>query len=580
MIQSSGTAAGERQLLGPQTTGRTYQNLSQPTFAARAEANVAVAMRDGVHLHLDVHRPAAEGRFPALLAVSPYPRQVQNLGLPIGFVEAGQTDFWVPRGYAHVIANSRGTSGSEGTYGFFSAAERGDLYDLIEWIAAQPWCDGNVGMIGVSYFAIEQFHAALEAPPHLRAIFPWSGTLDMYREVLWHGGMPVSRFMAMYLHGIGAANRQKEDFFRGPLFQALEWLVKRPFIHRRFEKPAHDTLAAFNNAMAIGYDPHPWDDLYFQMLVEHPLYDDFWRARDLTTRLAEVRIPMYLGADWDNVPMHLDSPFLAWDHLPSGAQVRVGITPRGGLSWPWESMHVEALAWYDHWLKGRDTGILDGPPIRYFVEGADEWRAADTWPLPGTDFRSLHLRADGRLGAEPGPEGARDYLHLPAAVERPGNSNPPTLPARLAWDTEPFREPIELAGPLVLHLVAASTATDADWIVKLSDVTEDGTARALTQGWLRASHRAKDPARSQPHRPHHPHDRAEPLVPGQATAFEIAVLPMAQRFEPGHRLRLEITSHDGDGFAMQGLSHAPLSLPARQRIFSDSRLVLPFVLGG
>jgi uncharacterized protein len=112
---------------------------------------------------------------------------MQAMGIPAGFVEAGQTDFFVPRGYVHVIANSRGTCGSEGTYGFWDPDEATDLYDLIEWTASQPWCDGEVGMIGVSYFAMEQFRAALQKPPHPRAIFPFSGTTDMYRDIFWHG---------------------------------------------------------------------------------------------------------------------------------------------------------------------------------------------------------------------------------------------------------------------------------------------------------------------------------------------------------------------------------------------------------
>src|SRR5581483_11431517 len=115
--------------------------------------------------------------------------QIQYLGLPVGLVEAGQTDFWVPRGYARLIVNARGTCGSEDTYSFGGEAEHGDLYDLIEWAAAQEWCDGNVGMIGVSYFAIVQDVAAAAQPPHLKAIFPWSGTVDVYRETMWHGGM-------------------------------------------------------------------------------------------------------------------------------------------------------------------------------------------------------------------------------------------------------------------------------------------------------------------------------------------------------------------------------------------------------
>src|SRR6476660_9516832 len=185
----AGTAPGQRSLNGPQTPGRDYRNLSQPQYQIRSENNVAVTVRDGTKLMVDVHRPNADGRYPALIAASPYPRQIQDLGAPAGFIEAGPTDFWVPRGYVHVIANLRGTGGSGGTFGFFDGQERRDLYDLVEWAAQQPWSDGNLGMVGISYFACTQMVAAVERPPHLKAIMPIAGTFDLYGSATHHGLM-------------------------------------------------------------------------------------------------------------------------------------------------------------------------------------------------------------------------------------------------------------------------------------------------------------------------------------------------------------------------------------------------------
>jgi uncharacterized protein len=133
----SGIEPGQRQLNGPQTSGRDYRNLSQPEFELLRDEDVAVPMRDGIELMADVYRPSTPGRYPVLVAASPYPRQIQNLGAPFGFVEAGASDFFVPRGYVHVIANCRGTGGSGGTFGFFDNQERRDMYDLIEWAAQQ-----------------------------------------------------------------------------------------------------------------------------------------------------------------------------------------------------------------------------------------------------------------------------------------------------------------------------------------------------------------------------------------------------------------------------------------------------------
>ncbi len=185
----------------------------------RCDEDVTVAMRDGVELLADVHRPERDGRFPALIAASPYPRQIQDLGAPMGFIEAGATDFWVPRGYVHVIANLRGTGGSGGTFGFFDAQERRDLYDLVEWAAAQPWCDGNVGMIGISYFAMAQLEAAVERPPHLRAIFPVAVTTDLYEAAIHHGLFSAG-FVTPFLAMVGLTSARSDRFWRSELIDA------------------------------------------------------------------------------------------------------------------------------------------------------------------------------------------------------------------------------------------------------------------------------------------------------------------------------------------------------------------------
>ena len=194
MAHAAGVEPGQRRLNGPQTTGRDFRNLSQPQYQMVRDDDVTVPLRDGVRLLADVIRPQVDGRFPALIAASPYPRQIQDLGAPIGFIEAGASDFFVPRGYVHVIANLRGTGGSDGTFGLFDRGERSDVYDIVEWAAEQPWCDGNVGMIGISYFAMTQLEAAVERPPHLRAIFPVATSPDLY-EAVYHGGLLSSTLL-------------------------------------------------------------------------------------------------------------------------------------------------------------------------------------------------------------------------------------------------------------------------------------------------------------------------------------------------------------------------------------------------
>ncbi len=130
---------GQRRLNGPQTTGREYRELSEPSSGIQRLDDVVVPMRDGTHLLADVHSPNTDGRFPALVSASCYPRQIQDIGAPMGFIEAGATDFFVPRGYVHVIANVRGTGQSGGEFTFFDGVERRDMHDLVEWAAAQSW---------------------------------------------------------------------------------------------------------------------------------------------------------------------------------------------------------------------------------------------------------------------------------------------------------------------------------------------------------------------------------------------------------------------------------------------------------
>lgn len=149
--------------------------------------------------------------------------------------------------------------------------------------------------------------------------------------------------------------------------------------------------------LKLPHDPHPWDELWLDVAVKHPLRDEWWEERNLVPLLGNIDVPVYLGCDWENVPLHLPSTFIAWNILRDKPFTRMGMLGRFGLTWPWESLHTEALAWFDHWLKGRETGILEGPPIRYFLPGAGSWRTADDWP-PTAHHRELALRTDGMLG--------------------------------------------------------------------------------------------------------------------------------------------------------------------------------------
>ena len=564
-------------LNGPQTTGRDYRNLSKPQYGVRRDDNVAIPMRDGTPLLADVHRPSADGRFPALIAASPYPRQIQDLGAPAGFIEAGVTEFWVPRGYVHVIANVRGTGGSGGDFGFFDAQERRDMYDLVEWAAAQPWCDGNVGMIGISYFAMTQLEAAVEQPPHLKAIFPVAATVDLYEAAVHHGLMSSS-FVTPFLSMAGLTSERSDRFWRGPVIGLARRLLNTPRLHRKFATMnGESAVTMMRQLLKLPHDPHPWDELWLDVAVKHPTRDEWWEERSLLPLLGDIEVPVYLGCDWENVPLHLPSTFIAWKALRHHRFVRMGMLGQFGLTWPWESLHTEALAWFDHWLKGKHTGILDGPPIRYFLPGADEWCTADAWP-PVQVHRELALRGDGVLADDEGPPGHREFMVLGAGLNR-AKPSPLDPPSMLTWTSSPLDEALDVAGDIELRLVASATAIDTAWIVTLLDVAPDGSASDVTAGWLRASLREVDGAASRPGAPVLPCRTAQAVPIGEDVVYRIPLVPNARRFAVGHRVRLALTSDDQDPSmpAIMGFRHASVGTSSLNTVASSSRLLLPVV---
>jgi uncharacterized protein len=574
----SGVEAGQRRLNGPQTTGRDYRNLSEPEHELSSDHDVAVPMRDGIHLLADVHRPTQPGRYPVLVAASPYPRQIQNLGAPAGFIEAGASDFFVPRGYVHVIANCRGTSGSEGTFGFYDGQERRDMHDLVEWAAVQPWSNGNVGMIGISYFAGTQMEAAVERPPHLKAIMPIAGTFDLYESATHHGLMS-SGFVTPFLSMIGMTSGHTNRLWRSKLIDGVRALLLTPGIHKRFEHANGEAaIAGLKMLLKLHHDPHPWDDLWRAIAAEHPVRDAWWEDRNLLPLLENVEVPVYLGCDWQNVPLHLPHTFQAWEKLRNSRHVRVAMMGEHGLAWPWESLHIEALAWFDHWLKDRDTGILDGPPIRYVIPEADGWRTSDSWPVPSMAYRGFALRGDGKLDVEEGEPASRVYMNLGSGLNRPrpSETDPPDF---LAWETAALASDLDIVGPIELQLDALSTAPDTAFIAILQDVSDNGTIVDVTAGYLRAGLRKVDEPSSRPGAPVLPCRTFDSVPLGETVRYRIPLVPNARRFKAGHKMRFYLTTDDQleTKPALLMFRHASIGTSSLNTILSSSRLLLPLL---
>jgi predicted acyl esterase len=258
---------------------------------------------------------------------------------------------------------------------------------------------------------------------------------------------------------------------------------------------------------------------------------------------------------------------------------RMMVGPRPWPLRPWAGYHYEMLRWYDHWLKGMDTRVMEGPPIQLYIHGDDAWRSEHEWPLKRTQWREFYLGGaknglQGTLSESAGGEHVRLFDFDPAS-HAAWHGEP-----RLTYRTDPMAHEMELTGPLALYLHAASSATDIDWVVSVADEAPDGQIRELCKGWLRASHRKVDPAKSTAAKPYHPHLATEALEPGVVYEFQIEIWPICYVFKRGHRVRLEISNADSI-IASQGKPHVTIRNKATNSVHEGgrkaSRLVVPVI---
>jgi predicted acyl esterase len=519
------------------------------------DKDIMVPMRDGVHLCVQVYRPDARGKFPALLAIAPHNQDLQTpdatenfapqpawTPLWIGGQEAGDSRFFVSRGYVHVNGNPRGIGKSED-----GPPSQWDHYDLIEWIAQQPWCDGNVGMVGISAFAGNQWQAAMQQPPHLKAIFPYDASSAYgFREGSPGGMLHAMGYLLDQLN-VNHLNRQKP----GPLPPDVEKMWEEAYNNPDYRMYGH----FFNILTQRGqHTPN-----FFRTLI-NPYHgeDD---AKNAEAGFAKVKVPFYTGAGWYAYSYsHLAGAQNRWYATPSKNK-KMLFTGLAHLERPWHSFHDEILRWYDYWLKGIDTGVMKEPPIKMWVMGANEWWYADDWPVPEAKWTKYYLQSWERLREEPFLPSSREGIEQPDSfVQMPITQT--RVVQRLRYMTDPLPEDTLIAGPSVLNLFASIDQTDTNWIIVLKDVGPDESVRTarpnenfvpsnlaeteLTRGWLKASHRALDPERSKPWRPFHPLTRsaAKPVVPGEVTEYAIDILATANMFKRGHRICIDITSTD------------------------------------
>ncbi|MGI9383148.1 MAG: CocE/NonD family hydrolase [Methyloligellaceae bacterium] len=568
-------------------------------------------MPDGVRLAVDVHVPEGErppAGFPAVLIFTPYYRRFAlTPDAPAG-TEAcpnagAYRDAFVPRGYATVIVDVRGTGASFGTRDSFrSPVERNDYAAVMDWVAAQDWCDGQLGATGISYVGAACDFAASTGHPALKAIAPISAVWDTYADHFYPGGILLTHLAGAYNELMMALDLDQRELLKRYVYYADPHLAgPAPVDEDADGALVRDAIAehAANVAMpdfirefqfrgdALAYDPAFTSDSFSPHAYSAGVDPD----------LAVLSLSGWYDGSYMNGSI---SRFLSlpnrhrhlllgpWDHgaRSNGSPFRAAVAPQFPI-------YGEILRFFDTYVRGDQTGLADEAPVHYFTMGEEAWKTAEQWP-PTEASRTLFLGDQGRLTETPDGEGADRYDvdfgvgtgrdtrygrlaalniqdYYPSWGDREGRI--------LRYACEPLAEDLTLTGHPVLTLHFSSDQRDACVFAYLEDEAPDGTVRYVTEGMLRALHR-KETEASQTYRtswPYRSYTRSDaaPLTPGEPATLRFALLATSWRFKAGHRLRLAITGADRDNF-----SRLPHGRPGQWQIFrgggKPSAIVLPF----
>ncbi|PKH38990.1 hypothetical protein SAMN05192575_103323 [Nocardioides alpinus] len=489
------------------------------------EKDVAVTLRDGVTIYVDVFRPAGTEQVPVIVAWSPYGKSHGSSPMVLGLLgmlgldnsarsglekfEGPDPAYWCAKGYAVCNPDPRGIAHSEGDSAMFGRQEGEDCHDLIEWLAEQEWSNGKVGMSGTSYLAVAQWFTAAEQPPHLAAINPWEGFSDIYRDLVMRGGMP----------DIGFGERLQKQSYMG-------------------QNQREDILSE---------------------VEEHPLVDDLWE--DKTPRFEQVTVPAYVVASYSNT-LHTAGTFRGWRRIASTDKwLRVHSTQE----WPdfYREENVEDLRrFFDRFLKGEDNGWEQTARVRYSLldlEGGDS-EGHEATEFPPTDVSSVKYYLDGRT---------RSLTTDTPATEVPAEYDVAMGPGLVSFTTR-FAEETVLVGYPKAHLwVEAKGSDDMELFVLLQkldaqgtplqeftvpsrsavlhDLTEKGSSVLRykgSNGRLRVSARHLDDALSTDDVPAHSFDRVEKLEPEQVVEVEIDLLPIGLVLHAGEQVRVVISAQN------------------------------------
>src|SRR3989454_3919570 len=507
----------------------------------RIDWDIPIVMDDGLVLRADLFRRGVEGRPPVLLSYGPYakglafqdgyPSACQRMISEHPEVAAGSSnkyqnwevvdpEKWVPQGYACLRIDSRGAGRSPGRIEHFAPRETQDLYQCIEWAGVQPWSSGKGGLNGISYYAINQWHAASLQPLHLAAMCVWEGAADWYRDMTHHGGILCTFWANWYdmqvktvQYGLGQ---------RGPRSRLNDLAVCGD--DTLSEKELYENRAEFGDEILS----HPLDDAY------HKARSPVWHR---------VKVPLLSAANWGGQGLHARGNF---EGFLRAASKEKWLEVHGIEHWThFYTDYGRNLQkrFFDHYLKGVDNGWERQPPVLLQVRHAGRFvaRPEDAWPIPRTRWTRVYLDAGSRaLSPQPAPQaGTVEYDALGDGI---------------TFSTPPLPQETEITGPAVAKLLVSSSTSDADLFVVLRvfdpggrEVDFQGALDPHTpigQGWLRASHRRLDGALSTEWRPYHSHDRFEPLRPGQVYALDVEIWPTSIVVPAGYRIAVTLLGKD------------------------------------
>lgn len=508
----------------------------------RVTWHAPVEMEDGVVLRADIFRPIEEGQYPVILTYGVfgkgvsfqegYPHQWKKMVEDYPEILEGSTnkyqnwevtdpERWVPHGYVCVRVDSRGGGWSPGFMQSGSPREIQDVYNCVEWAGTQSWSTGKVGMLGISYFARNQWRVAGLHPPHLAAIIPWEGANDPYRDADYHGGI-MSEFHKM------ASKHQVS----GIQYGTGERACKNPNTGESVAGPI--TLSEADLAAARS---GTFDDL-----KAHPLFDEWHRNR--TADLSKIKVPMLSCANWGGQGIHPRGSFNGY--IDSGSSQK-WLEAHGDSHWSiFYSDYGRNLQrrFFDHFLKGEENGWENQAPVMLNIRHPHEkfvYREEQEWPIARTEWTRFYLDLEKRtLEREPVVQASETtYASMGEGVD--------------FW-LEPTDADIEITGPMAAKLFVSSKTEDADLFLVLrlfdldgEEVTFMGSTdpnTPIANGWLRASHRKLDPKKSTPYRPYHPHDEVESLTPGSIYECEVEIVSSSIVVPANWKLCLSVRGKD------------------------------------